>query len=66
MRTNILDTKNKIGEKVELYGWVWGRRDHGKIIFIDLGDRSGQVQVVFTPNNKELYEIADQVRKIGF
>jgi len=63
MRTNILDTKNKIGGKVELYGWVWGRRDHGKIIFIDLGDRSGQVQVVFTPNNKELYEIADQVRQ---
>jgi aspartyl-tRNA synthetase len=62
MRTNILDTKDKVGEKVELFGWVNGRRDHGKIIFIDLRDRSGTVQVVFTPDNEELYNVANSVR----
>src|SRR3989344_3712521 len=62
MRTNIIETKNKIGEKVELFGWVHGRRDHGKIIFIDLRDRSGMAQVVFTPHNKEVYKIANKLR----
>ena len=37
-----------VGEKIELAGWVHARRDHGKIIFIDLQDRAGIVQVVFT------------------
>lgn len=38
-----------VGEKIELAGWVHARRDHGKIIFIDLRDRGGVIQVVFTP-----------------
>jgi aspartyl-tRNA synthetase len=46
-RTNIGDTINKVGEKVKVSGWVHNRRDHGKIIFIDLRDRSGILQVVF-------------------
>ncbi len=37
------------GKEIELFGWVHARRDHGKIIFIDLRDRAGLVQVVFTP-----------------
>ena len=62
MRTNIIETKNKIGEEVELSGWVHGRRDHGKIIFIDLRDRSGIAQVVFTPHHEEVYEVASKLR----
>ena len=49
MRTAIKDIPAQEGKGVELFGWVHGRRDHGKIIFIDLRDRSGRIQVVFTP-----------------
>lgn len=56
------ETKDKIGETVELFGWVNVRRDHGKIIFIDLRDRSGVVQLVFTPKDEELYRLADHLR----
>src|SRR3989344_5917936 len=62
MRTYIKDSINKMGETVELAGWVNVRRDHGKIIFIDLRDRSGIMHVVFTPANKELYEKANSLR----
>lgn len=47
-RTLIKDTVNKIGETVLLNGWVSVRRDHGKIIFLDVWDRSGTMQVVCT------------------
>lgn len=43
---NIVDTPNKIGSEVELFGWVDTKRDHKKVVFIDLRDRSGLVQVV--------------------
>lgn len=45
-RTLILDCNNKIGEKVKICGWVYTRRDHGKILFLDVTDRSGMIQVV--------------------
>jgi aspartyl-tRNA synthetase len=47
MRSQIGDIPELVGKSVELCGWVNARRDHGKIIFIDLRDRSGLVQVVF-------------------
>lgn len=53
-RTLILDTPNKIGEEVLIKGWVNVRRDHGKIVFIDLRDRSGVVQVVCGQSAKDL------------
>ncbi len=47
-RTVIKDTINKVGETVLLNGWVSIRRDHGKIIFLDVWDRSGIIQIVCT------------------
>lgn len=47
-RSLILDCKKKVGEKVKICGWVQTRRDHGKIIFLDILDRSGVIQVVFS------------------
>jgi aspartyl-tRNA synthetase len=51
-----------IGQQVELKGWVQKRRDLGGLIFIDLRDRSGMVQVVFHPEQKEALETAEKVR----
>ncbi len=50
------------GESVDLYGWVHRRRDHGGLIFIDLRDRSGLVQVTFAPANAEAYAAAQSLR----
>ncbi|OIP83470.1 hypothetical protein AUK04_03435 [Candidatus Roizmanbacteria bacterium CG2_30_33_16] len=50
----VVDTVKKIGEEVELYGWVNSKRDHKKIVFIDLRDRSGIVQVVGGEDFKQL------------
>ena len=62
MRTLIVDIVNKEGQEVELMGWVAIRRDHGKIMFIDLRDRSGIAQVVFLPKPKELADVAVTLR----
>ncbi|MBO8159305.1 aspartate--tRNA ligase [Thermosyntropha sp.] len=57
-----LDVVN-VGQEVVLNGWVDTRRDHGGLIFIDLRDRSGIIQVVFSPEvNEEAFRLAEQVR----
>ncbi len=50
------------GERVRLCGWVDRRRDHGGVIFLDLRDRSGVVQLVFDPDAGEHFHRAEQVR----
>ena len=55
-------TKEKVGKNVELFGWVSKRRDHGGIIFIDLRDFSGLVQLVFNPDNQEIFTKAESIR----
>lgn len=49
MKIHAEDIIKKEGEEVELCGWVHARRDHGKLVFIDLRDRSGLAQIVFGP-----------------
>ncbi|TSC67181.1 MAG: aspartyl-tRNA synthetase, partial [Parcubacteria group bacterium Gr01-1014_66] len=60
IRTN--QTLEKVGESVVLIGWVQARRDHGKLIFIDVRDRWGLMQVVFTRADKELLARANKLR----
>lgn len=55
------ETVEKIGEDVMVKGWIRARRDHGKIIFLDLRDRSGLLQVVFVPGSKA-YDKVTEVR----
>ncbi|HKL62767.1 MAG TPA: aspartate--tRNA ligase, partial [Woeseiaceae bacterium] len=50
------------GEVVEVTGWVHRRRDHGGVIFIDLRDREGLLQVVFDPDRPEIFADAERVR----
>ena len=51
-----------LGQTVTLFGWAHRRRDHGGVIFIDLRDREGLVQVVSDPDRKETFATADRVR----
>lgn len=49
------------GKEVTLAGWVETRRDHGKLVFIDLRDSTGIVQIVFLPNHKEVHKEAQNL-----
>ena len=55
-------TKDNLDQEVTLCGWVNRRRDHGGVIFIDLRDRTGLVQVVFDPDRAEIFQLAEQIR----
>lgn len=61
-RTYTKDIGSHEGEEITLMGWVNVRRDHGKLIFIDLRDCSGVAQIVFFSGNKNLYEVANKLR----
>lgn len=64
MRTNYCGQLNIAheGQKVTLCGWVNRRRDLGGLIFIDMRDREGVVQVFFDPERKDLFEKASELR----
>lgn len=55
--------KEHINKEVELAGWVQGPRDHGGLIFIDLRDRYGLTQIVFNPEKKDSFSIAEKLRR---
>ena len=61
-RTLISETPKLIGQTVTLAGWAHIRRDHGKLIFIDLRDLSGIIQLVIIPDKEEAYKAAKDVR----
>ncbi|ACQ71620.1 MULTISPECIES: aspartate--tRNA ligase [unclassified Exiguobacterium] len=55
-------TESLIGQEVQLKGWVQKRRDLGGLIFIDLRDRTGIVQVVVRPENEAVHQLAETIR----
>ncbi len=57
-----LVTEGQLGQTVSLCGWVNRRRDHGGVIFIDLRDREGYVQVVCDPDRADMFKTAEGVR----
>lgn len=61
-RTKIIETPKFVGKQVKIAGWVNIRRDHGKLIFIDLRDATGIIQTVILPNHDEAYEAAKGLR----
>jgi aspartyl-tRNA synthetase len=62
MRTKTIETILKQGETVTVKGWVNSRRDHGGVIFIDLRDFSGLLQVVIQPENVANFSAAEHLR----
>ena len=64
MRSNYCGQLNEqhVGQEVSLCGWAHRRRDHGGVIFVDLRDREGIVQVVFDPDRPESFALAETVR----
>ncbi len=62
MRNLSSELKGKIGEKVNVSGWVNSRRDHGGLIFIDLRDHQGIIQLVITPDTADAFALAETLR----
>jgi len=56
------ETTKHLDKEVKVCGWVQSIRSHGKIIFIDLRDKEGLLQIVFIPKNKEIYETAKELK----
>ncbi len=54
--------RSLIGRDIAVAGWVHRRRDHGGVIFVDLRDREGLVQIVFDPDSPEIFEVAERLR----
>ena len=54
--------KNNIGQEVAIAGWIHRRRDHGGVIFFDIRDETGLVQVVYNPDNKDSFSLAETCR----
>ncbi|MBQ3309929.1 aspartate--tRNA ligase [Candidatus Saccharibacteria bacterium] len=62
MRSLSGELESKLGDQVTVMGWVNSRRDHGGLIFIDLRDSDGIIQLVITPENSAAFKLAETVR----
>lgn len=54
--------EDSIGKNIVVCGWVHSRRDHGGVIFVDLRDREGLLQIVFQPENEKVFAAAEELR----
>ena len=63
-RTHYCGSINKkdIGQEIAIAGWIHRRRDHGGVIFFDIRDETGLIQVVYSPDNKESFSLAESCR----
>ena len=61
-RTYALDTVRRVSNQVSVSGWVNSRRDHGGLIFIDVRDHTGIVQLVINPDSPEAFALAEELR----
>ncbi len=61
-RTLTVKTPRLIGQEIKVAGWVNTRRDHGGVIFVDLRDHTGLVQVVFNPDHDDIFHLAEGLR----
>ena len=66
MRTHYCSAVNEssLNKEVTVCGWVHNRRDHGGVIFLDIRDSSGLLQVVYEPENQDTFLIAEKLRRI--
>ena len=55
-------TRENVGQTVTLGGWINRRRDHGGVIFLDVRDKEGLVQVVCNPDDAAMFELASSLR----
>lgn len=61
-RTLAIESVKHVGETIKVAGWVNTRRDHGGVIFVDLRDHTGLVQLVFNPDNPAMFKDAESLR----
>lgn len=61
-RTLTVKTPRLVGQEIKVTGWVNTRRDHGGVIFVDLRDHTGLVQVVFNPDHDDIFHLAEGLR----
>jgi aspartyl-tRNA synthetase len=62
MRTLAAAATDQVGQTIEVRGWVNSRRDHGGLIFIDLRDHTGVLQLVINPESAQAFKLAEQIR----
>lgn len=62
MRTLVTETIHSSGDTVTVMGWVQSRRDHGGLIFVDLRDHTGILQLVINPETKDAFSLAEEIR----